>query len=268
MSVKKFQKIILDHYRQHGRKLPWRSKRTTPYQVVVSEIMLQQTQVERVKVKYREFITRFPNFHVLATARTSAVLAAWQGLGYNRRALALQRLAQVVISKHNGKLPHTVEELDALPGIGEATAGSIVAFAFDQPVVFIETNIRSVFIYFFFPKNKSVRDSELLPLVAAALDRSNPRRWYSALMDYGTVLKKQQSNPGRRSRQYAKQSRFVGSNRQRRGQVLKFLLAAGKGTSVQLAHQLNLDRRGVEKNLTELVREGFLKQRGKYYSIV
>ncbi len=219
-----FRKTVLAYYRKHGRDLPWR-RSVTPYRVVVSEIMLQQTQVGRVAEKFDIFIKQFPSFASLAEASVADVLRAWQGLGYNRRALALKKIADIVVRDCKGTVPSDPAELEKLPGIGTATAGSIAAFGFNKPVVFIETNIRRVFIHFFFPKKKSVHDNEIIPLVQVALNRKNPRAWYSALMDYGAMLAKKVENPNRKSAHYAKQSRFEGSDRQVRGRILKLLMS-------------------------------------------
>ncbi|MEK7079017.1 MAG: A/G-specific adenine glycosylase, partial [Patescibacteria group bacterium] len=131
------------------RDFPWRNT-TDPYHILVSEVMLQQTQVARVMVKFPIFIDQFSNFKELATASTKDILQVWQGMGYNRRALYLKKIAEIVITQYKGKLPDDPAILDTFPGIGEATAASIVAFAFNKPLVFIETNIRRVFIHLFF----------------------------------------------------------------------------------------------------------------------
>jgi A/G-specific adenine glycosylase len=160
MTHQKFKKEIWKYYRLHRRDFPWRPPTlklrkdgtvASPYRVLVSEIMLQQTQTDRVMPKYNEFLNSFPDFQALADAPVSKALAAWQGLGYNRRALYLQRIAKIVMQEYGGKLPSDIDILDEMPGIGRHTAGSILAFAFDRPAVFIETNIRRVFIHFFFP---------------------------------------------------------------------------------------------------------------------
>ena len=233
-----FRKTILGYYRKHGRDLQWRHT-ITPYRVVVSEIMLQQTQVERVALKYPVFIKTFPSFAALAKASVAEVLRAWQGLGYNRRALALKKIAELVVRDYKGKLPSNPHELEKMPGIGRATAGSIAAFGFNKPVVFIETNIRRVFIHFFFAKTKKkVHDDDIMPLAKAALHRKNPRAWYSALMDYGTMLAKKVENPNRRSVHHVKQSKFDGSDRQVRGKILKLLIARNSARIPYLAREL------------------------------
>ena len=160
--------MVLSHYEQYGRDMAWRNT-TDPYQILVSEIMLQQTQVERVTAKFPEFIRAFPDFASLATAPLANVLTVWQGLGYNRRAIALQKCAIRVMNEYDGVLPADVDILATFPGIGRATASSIAAFAFNMPVVFIETNIRRVFIHFFFTDTDTVNDAEILPLVEKSI---------------------------------------------------------------------------------------------------
>jgi A/G-specific adenine glycosylase len=187
--------------------------------------MLQQTQVPRVKEKYVAFIRRFPDFSTLSHASLAEVMKEWQGLGYNRRAKYLHELSIHVVEELNGVLPQSPDKLISLPGIGKATAGSIAAFAYNSPVVFIETNIRRVFIHHFFSGDDLVSDAQILPLVELTLDRRDPREWYYALMDYGTWLVGRMPNPNRRSRHYVRQSAFEGSDRQIRGKILRRLIS-------------------------------------------
>jgi A/G-specific adenine glycosylase len=229
--------------------------------------MLQQTQVSRVLDKYLEFIDLFPDPASLAKAPLRSVLMVWQGLGYNRRALALQQIAQIVVEKHKGKVPSSLDDLVKLPGIGKATASAILVFAFNQPVVFIETNIRTVFIHFFFPERDEVSDDEIIPLVTKTLDVDNPREWYYALMDYGTFLKKTVSNAGRKSRQYHKQAPFDGSNRQVRGRIVRHFIKEGKTTEEELVRQLRLTPARVRSALLELVKEGMITRKGTMLKI-
>ncbi|MDZ7272147.1 MAG: A/G-specific adenine glycosylase [candidate division KSB1 bacterium] len=252
-----FRRLILSYYEAHGRDLPWR-RTEDPYCILVSEVMLQQTQVERVLRAYPAFIARFPSLHALAKATVAEVLAAWQGLGYNRRALALQRTAHLLVENHGATVPPNESLLASLPGIGRATAGSICAFAFNMPTVFVETNIRTVFIHFFFPGQMPVRDVEILPLVDATLDRTNPRRWYSALMDYGVMLKKTHGNASRRSLSYRRQSAFEGSDRQVRGQILRLLVGSREWTLRALAAELGQSEERVARIADALAREGFV----------
>jgi len=258
-EVRNFRTIVYTHFREHGRDLPWRRTKD-PYAILVSEIMLQQTQVARVVGKFEEFMRRFPDVETLASAPLRDVLVVWQGLGYNRRALALKKLAEAVVAELGGDIPRDMQSLTKLPGIGKATAQAILAFAYNQPVVFIETNIRSVFIYHFFSGRTIVLDSELIPLVALTVDAENPRRWYNALMDYGVWLKKQHANPGRSSAHYRKQAPFEGSDRHVRGAILKALATREAYTEEELTIVLPFEPKLVRKNMAQLVREGLIKR--------
>jgi A/G-specific adenine glycosylase len=266
-AVPEFREKIRKFFRNHRRPMPWRET-TDPYGIVVSEVMLQQTQVPRVMTKYPEFIAAFPDFPSLAAAPLDDVLRVWQGMGYNRRAIALRRIAEKVVDEFGGKFPDDPAVLETFPGIGKATAASIAAFAFNAPVVFIETNIRRVFIHCFFADREGVRDEEILPLVAAALDRENPREWYWALMDYGTYLKTRVENPNRRSAHYARQSKFEGSRRQVRGKILRVLLERGSVTGDELAELAGSSRDILEELLGELAGEGFLVRDGERITLV
>ncbi len=246
--------------------MPWRET-DDPYRVFVSEVMLQQTQVSRVLQKFNRFIEEFPDFGSLAAAPLSRVYAVWQGLGYNRRAVSLKRAAQAIVAGHHGRLPATEESLASLPGIGSATASSIMAFAFNLPVVFIETNIRTVFIHFFFKNRNRVSDEEIIRYVEKCLYKKNPRVWYWALMDYGTMLKKSGHDKNTRSRHYKKQSRFEGSRRQVRGAVLKCLLSSTWVSVEMLASSLGKPRGLIAEILGELEKEGFLCRNGKKYRL-
>ncbi len=256
-NMKIFQDLVYRYLTVHGRSFPWRNT-FDPYRILVSEIMLQQTQTSRVTGKYERFIEAFPDFASLTHAELNDVLALWQGLGYNRRALALKKLAEIVVRDYGGELPDSLGALTALPGIGKATAGSILAFAFNKPIPFIETNIRRVFIHFFFQDRRGITDSEILPLVEKTLDKENPRQWYYALMDYGAMLAGHVPNPNRKSAHYTRQSRFEGSERQIRGMILKALIANGPLSEKALIKRLGVDAGRVEKNLAELEKEGFL----------
>lgn len=265
--IRSFRARVRAHYRARGRAMPWRETRE-PWRILVSEVMLQQTQVDRVRGRYGEFLAAFPDAASLAAAPLERVLAAWQGLGYNRRAVALQRAAGLLVRRHGGRVPDGREALEALPGIGPATAAAIRAFAFDAPVVFIETNIRRVFLHEFFPGRAAVADAELLPVVAAALDRHRPREWYYALMDYGSWLARQVPNPNRRSRSYTRQSRFEGSDRQARGAMLRALvLAGGPLGQAALARAAGCERDRALRLLGGLEREGFVRRSGARFGI-
>jgi A/G-specific adenine glycosylase len=230
--------------------------------------MLQQTQVSRVQTFYEKFIKRFSDFAALADARKSDVLRMWQGLGYNRRALALRELAEIVVKKYHGKLPRERAALEALPGIGPYTAGAVRAFSWNEPEIFIETNIRRVFIHFFFPRAKKVADKKIIPLIKKTLDPRNPREWYFALMDYGAMLGgTEKANPNRRSAHYAKQAKFSGSDRELRGKILRLVLARKNMNIKDLEQTIPRLKERIIKVLAALSREGFLKKKGSTISL-
>ncbi|MDO8582891.1 MAG: A/G-specific adenine glycosylase [bacterium] len=267
MEIKEFQKTVWDYYGANRRAMPWRDV-ITPYRVFVSEVMLQQTQVARVMEKFSQFIKQFPSFRALAAAPLNELLSVWQGMGYNRRALYLKKAAEVVVLDYRSRLPRNPEELEKLPGIGPATARSIAAFAWNSPEVFIETNIRAVFLHHFFVGRSSVSDSQLLPFVEQTLDRENPREWYYALMDYGTMLKKTNKNPSRASAHHIKQSKFEGSVRQTRGKIVKILSAEKTSyTDAALAKRAAESAVKINAALQGLVRDGLVRKIGAKFSI-
>jgi A/G-specific adenine glycosylase len=288
-QLKQFQKTVLNYYAQHGRHdLPWRQPEpggsVNAYKILVSELMLQQTQVPRVIPKYQEFISLFPTVQSLAIVPLGQVIAAWSGLGYNRRAKYLHDAAQQIVQNHNGQVPNSIAELVKLPGVGHNTAGAVMAYAYNQPAVFIETNVRTVFIYHFFRDQKDIPDKRILHLVAQTLPEgkeqpkmrihsapgamrktiglSHYRLWYWALMDYGSFLKQSQGNLSKLSKSYVKQSAFHGSRRQLRGQVLRDL--AVKPTNLQ--HFTISDER-LPEVLQQLEMEGLIQQNKGSYSL-
>lgn len=226
------QKMFLDalwnYYATRARDMPWRQAEPNgsfdAYKIMVSEFMLQQTQVSRIIPKYQHFLEIFPTVKDLTEASLADVLRVWNGLGYNRRAKFIHESAKAIAELHGGRVPLDIEKLKLLPGIGHNTAAAIVAYADNQPVVFIETNIRTVYIHHFFPQADAVADTEILSRLNETLDHEHPREFYWALMDYGSHLKATQGNSARRSQTYNKQSSFVGSKRQVRGQVIRELL--------------------------------------------
>ena len=259
-QITKFQKKVWDFYELNKRdSLPWR-KTKDPYKILVSEMMLQQTQVDRVVPKYQAFLKRFPNAKSLAMAPLSDVLALWSGLGYNRRALFLKRASETVMSDWKGKFPKDADSLQSLPGVGPYTARAVATFAYSQTYTFIETNIRSVFIHEFFRESHDVSDAELFPLIEQSVDAGTPREWYYALMDYGSVLKKTGANPSRKSKHHSVQSAFSGSLREIRGGILKKFNEPGKKsfTREELLASYGGDAGRFEKAFSDMVKEGFL----------
>ena len=259
-----FRDAVWVHYRKHGRDLPWRHTHD-PYSILVSEFMLQQTQVARVATKYTEFLTAFPDVESLAQAPLEEVLRVWQGLGYNRRALNLKRLAEAVVAEHQGRIPRDAAALRRLPGVGPATAAAVAAFAFGDAHPFLETNIRAVYLHHFFPGRTGIGDAELMPLVEATLDHDDPRSWYYALMDYGSTLKRTLENPSRRSRHHTRQSPFEGSRRQLRARALRAVLASPGATAAHMAECTGAGLEALESVLADLVQEGFVEPRGEGY---
>jgi len=258
-TIKKFQGFVNRYYQSYGRHdLPWRGN-YEPYQVLVSELMLQQTQVDRVVPKFSSFMERFSTLESLASSPVADVVRQWQGLGYNRRGLLLQRASQVILKDFQGIVPSETSQLLALPGIGPYTAAAVQAFAFNLPAVVIETNIRTVYISHFFHESYNIEDSELVPMIQKSIDLSSPRLWYSALMDYGTYLKSVLPNPSRKSKTYAKQSRFVGSNRQVRGAILTRLASSVKMSEVELIESLSFTYERLKPALAQLLKEGFIE---------
>jgi A/G-specific adenine glycosylase len=320
-KINSFQEIVLGYYKKHARTtLPWRTN-TSDYYVAVSEIMLQQTQVDRVIPFFNNWINQFPDWQALAGSSQVTVLKHWKGLGYNSRALRLQKLAQAVVSKHGGKLPADYETLKKLPGIGPYTAGAIMAFVYNKPVVMIETNIRRVFLYCFFntPQSRTsleylginspaplhrgaqpainilyknqtkgispyvggvavgrggISDKDILELVQQSLPAKDVRKWYWALMDYGSHLGRElkingkKFNPNTTSRHYTKQAKFIGSDRQIRGRILEILLAEKTHVTsfkklINELSKLSDDINRVENIIEKLRVEGFIEIQGE-----
>lgn len=287
-ELRAFVEFVAKKGRELYRDLPWR-RTYDPYAIWISEVMLQQTQVSRVDGRWQRWLERFPTVDALAAAAPSDVLEEWQGLGYNRRALSVHRAAQA-ISEAGGIFPQDSKELVKLPGIGPATAAGIRAFAFNLHGVYLETNVRTVFLHELYPQAEGVPDSELVPLVeltcpasvedAADADETEltPRSWYYALLDYGAYLKKTIPNPSRRSKSHVKQSRFEGSHRQKRAELLRVLLAHKDegGAEFETLHQelcqieVNAGRETLDEQVTlglleELAKEGFCQKNDEYW---
>ncbi|MBP9686904.1 MAG: A/G-specific adenine glycosylase [Candidatus Doudnabacteria bacterium] len=266
--VLELRRLVWAHYKKDGRHdLPWRKTKDS-YRILVSELMLQQTQVARVVPKYQAFIKQFPTIRALAKVPLAEVLKAWQGLGYNRRAKFLLLLARQVMNEYKGVLPQDEVRLRQLPGIGPATATAVRAFAFNLPGAYLETNVRTVFLHHLFADKMRVPDSELLPFVVAAARNQSSREWNWALLDYGAWLKTQVVNPTRKSKHYAKQSKFQGSRRQLRGQILRLLSKNNFTTVYSLATQTRRPRAEVGSVVLDLHNEGLVSVRGDRVGLV
>lgn len=267
MNVVEFQNRVTDYYATHQRDLPWRTPALAltekdtlnPYYILVSEMMLQQTQVQRVISFYDAFIERFPTMQSLAQSSLSEVLKEWQGLGYNRRAMYLHEAVKQLARTSDR---WNVKMLESLKGIGPNTASAIMVYAYNKPEIFIETNVRSVYLHHFFQGRTDVLDTEIIELVEKTIDRKNPRQWYWALMDYGSYLKTTTPNPSRRSKHHKVQSQFQGSNRQLRAQVLRRVIE-GPVTASTIRQEFVDDR--LDGVLHSLKNEGLvIKKSGKY----
>ncbi len=273
-QVKSFQKKVWDFYTAHGRHdLPWRppqlkekSGKIDMYPIMVSEIMLQQTQVSRVLPKFENWMKKFPNVKALAQSSRKDVLTLWQGLGYTRRAKFLHEAAQSILKSG---VPSTVRELESLPGIGHYTARAIVAFAWNKSYAFVETNVRTVYINHFFKNKEIVTDAEILNLVEQTLDQDCPREWMYALMDYGSYLKSQGNAHNRRAKGFTRQSKFKGSVREVRGAIIKFLTEKEVLTSSDKKEfEKRFDIERVAQALNGLVKDNLIGKQKDGYIVV
>ena len=228
--------------------------------------MLQQTQVSRVVPKFVSFLKRFPNLLALSRAPLSAVLTEWQGLGYNRRAKMLHDAAQACMIYHTGHIPNNYADLVALPGVGQYTARAIMVFAYNEPEVLIETNVRSVFIHHFFPRSKKVEDDRILKVLAPLVPKAHARAFYSALMDYGTYLKSTVSNPSRKSAHHTKQKPFKGSDREIRGALVR-LLSSRNATIDSIRKELMFEEERIKLQLGRLEKEEIITQKGRIFRL-
>lgn len=261
MTPKKLRDTVLTHYQKHGRHaLPWRKTRD-PYKILVSEVMLQQTQVERVIPYYAEFLARFPNVRALSDAPLSEVLRAWQGLGYNRRAKHLHEAARTVVRDYDGGFPKTAAELEELPGVGPYTAGAVAAFAYNEDVEIIETNIRTVVMHHCFPDGEQIADADVRAVLKKAAPVGEARVWYWALMDYGSHLKRTGVRINGRTKGYVKQKPFKGSTREVRGRILKTL---AKGACTERTLLIDAAEKA---QLLALVEEGLVRKAGRTYRL-
>lgn len=254
-KIVSFQEEILSWYKKHKRNLPWRQNRD-PYRILVSEVMLQQTQVSRVIPKYEAWFEVFPTVASLANASVKDILVLWSGLGYNRRALFLQKTAQAIMVMHNGKWPTEVVELQKLSGIGDYTAHAVACFAFDKQVAVVDTNVRKVILLRFFPmeEHKVVNDRTIREIAKRLVPQGIAYDWNQALMDYAATVLKKEKIP------VQKQSKFHGSNRYYRGKLLRLLLERGVIPTSELGLLLRADANAewVEKLLGDMEKDGFI----------
>ena len=265
-ALETFRDEVWSFYRASGRRMPWRGI-DDAYGVLVSEIMLQQTQVARVMDRWGEWMAVFPTIDALAAAPLALVLERWQGLGYNRRAVALKRCAEEVAARFAGALPGDPAALVTLPGIGPATAGAVACYAYRMPAPFIETNVRAALLHAFFADADDVPDRALVPIAEAVWDRDDPREWGYALTDYGAHLKRTLPNPSRRSRHHTRQSPFEGSRRQKRARLLRAVLASPGSSAEVYAEDAGVVVGDALPLLEVLAAEGFITRSGEGWTV-
>lgn len=252
MKYEEFENLVWQHGKELYREMPWRDEPSF-YHVLVSEIMLQQTQVPRVLVKFAECMKQFPSIEELAAAKLADVLRVWQGLGYNRRAKYLHETVKQIVATGQ---PNTLEELVKLPGVGKNTAAAIMNYVYEVPTAFVETNIRTVYFHHFFQHRTDVTDKEVREIVEATIDREHPREWFWALMDYGSALKSQGRGSLDRSKHYKKQPPLAGSVREMRGRIVR-ALANGRQERELLAVAVAADDR-FSLALNGLIKDGLV----------
>jgi len=263
------RKAVWAHYRKYGRSLPWR-KTHDPYRILVSEIMLQQTQVDRVIDYYKRFLRAFPNASRLANASRPEALGLWSGLGYNRRAKFIHEAAKNIVRDHGGKVPRDITALKALPGVGDYTAKAVRVFAYGEDDVLVETNIRTVIIHHFYKDQQGIGDADIamqLKRLVGPRERKDPRTWNWALMDYGAHLKKEVGNLNQRSKTYTKQKQFKGSLREARGAILRVLQVKGHCTERLLVKETQIESERIARALHALLQDEMVQKQGRLWSL-
>jgi A/G-specific adenine glycosylase len=266
-SLSLFRSSILDFYAHHGRQFAWRET-SDPYRILLSEVMLQQTQTSRVEPKYELFLSLWPDFSSLAKAPLDELLFHWKGLGYNRRALNLRKSAALT-EQWGWTIPPDEMAIASLPGVGKATTAALLAFSYQKRSLYLETNIRRVLLTCFFSEEEQVKDKELEKLLALLVaDIEDVKSWYYALMDYGVLLKALLPNANTRSAHYTKQSVFENSNRQIRGQLIHLLADTGAKDSQQIVSILSrFEQERILSCLADLQKEGFVQEKEGVYRI-
>jgi A/G-specific adenine glycosylase len=253
-KVTEFQRMIFSWWESHRRDLPWR-KTHDPYRILISEVMLQQTQVSRVLPKYEEFLTLFPDVQVLAGATVASVLRAWKGMGYNRRALYLHKTAQVVMSEHKGVFPMIESELLKLPGLGIYTVRALLVFAYKKDVAMVDTNVRQIITHYFFSGEK--QSATVVQKIADSLvPKGLSWEWHQALMDYGALAMSRIKPKSPQSRKKA--IPFRESNRFYRGRIMD-LLRENTREENELVYEI-ATRYNKSEDLVEVILEGLVSE--------
>ena len=255
-TIEAFQNKILNWYQQNKRDLPWRNT-TNPYFIHVSEIMLQQTQVERVKKYYETFLNKYPNLETLAEAQTPELLATWQGLGFNNRVLRLREATKQILQNYKGRYPQQLKQLTSLPGVGEYTASAILAFAFNIEAPVVDTNIRRVLIYELnLDENISIK--KLQEIALQITPKGKARQWNNALMDYSSLITTASKT---QIKSQGTQGKFEGSTRQVRSTIVKELLKNNSITKQSIKEQF--PQHNIEKILNSLEKDNIIKTQNR-----
>jgi A/G-specific adenine glycosylase len=258
--IKSFQEKIFNWWKSNRREFPWRQT-TDPYKILVSEIMLQQTQASRVVEKYNEFINKYPSLENLASATGAQVLKIWSGLGYNRRALWLLEASKEIMEMK--QFPKTSKDLEELKGIGPYTSRAILIFAFNKDVATVDTNIRRIFIHEGFAIEETT-DEELFTIANRLLPKGQSRDWHNALMDYGAekiTAKKTGIRPP------SKQSSFKNSSRMFRGAIVKYLIKNSNVNDQKIANECQIPKEELDDILSSLIKDGLIVRSGTKYSL-
>jgi len=270
-AIAEVHRALLEWYEPRKRAYPWRV-RPTPYRVLVSEVMLQQTQAARVVAPYRSFLRRFPSVRALAAAPRGDVLRAWSGLGYNRRALALSDMARAVVRDHGGRIPSDPDALQGLPGIGPYTAAAVASLGHGRPEPLVETNVRRVLGRVAVGGAGAADPKHMDEIASVWLDREHPSEWNQALMDLGREvcrprprcetcpIRSRCRSAGRVTVSPAvrRQSAFEGSLRQVRGGVIEELRGRGSSSLGSLARSLGASPGRVAEAVRALAEEGLV----------
>jgi A/G-specific adenine glycosylase len=259
--IQRFQKKVLSFYKKYGRDLPWR-KTTDPYKILLSELMLQQTQVNRVVPYYEKWIARWPTLDTLASASRVEVLSAWMGLGYNTRAVNLHKTVQKIVTEFDGDVVQAMKYYKKLPGIGKYTSQAVQIFSTNADLVTVDTNIRRIFIAEFH-LSEDISDKDLWEYAEQCLPKGRSREWHNALMDYGALFFTSQRTGIKPKTQ---QSPFEGSDRQIRAAILRFLLY--DPSSFETIHRaLCVEKGRLRKILGKMVDEELLILCNKRYQV-
>ena len=259
--IQEFQKKVFSFYKKYGRELPWR-KTTDPYKILLSELMLQQTQVNRVILYYEKWISRWPTIHALASASLAEVLQAWMGLGYNTRAINLHKAARKIVAEFNNDVLEAMKQYKEIPGVGRYTSQAVQIFSTNANLVTVDTNIRRIFIKEFNLPEK-VSDKALWELAERCLPRGKSRDWHNALMDYGALFltaKKTGIKPK------TQQSQFEGSDRQIRARILRCLLKEKMSLS-ELEKTVRIEQIRLRQILDKMMNEKIIMTKNNSYQL-